>query len=356
MLFKPTVMQIKGVDGALYTLTDESFTGAAILLREGAKGLDSPTFDVKADEYPAIDGGFVRFARAAMREIFLPVTIHAPTRFEMMALKRRFIASLNPKKGLVQLQSTEFSLPAGFTGEPTLDDLVPEPTRAITCFAAGGLEGGEGSENGTHYATYGLILRAPTPYFQTLARTVQTFQVFDVVEPFIEPATFLSLDGSTEGAGLQISSNPAWTNAVTLTNPGDVEAQPRWEIRGPLESRFSLVLKDATGETVKELRFHTAFPITQHQVLVIETAKGAQMIRLYDQIPANGDFDPTQGNSMWWAYDVTSEMWALEPGADNPVALVVDKPDGLSPEEETAWNAANQPNVTVSFLPSYLGI
>ncbi|GAA3537162.1 hypothetical protein GCM10022419_016230 [Nonomuraea rosea] len=357
MLFKPTVMQIKGVDGALYTLTDESFSGPAILLRDGAKGLDAPTFDVKADQYAAIDGGFVRSARADIREMFLPVTIVADSRHEMMALKRRFIASLNPKKGLVQLQSTEFSIPAHFEGEPTSNDLVAESTRAITCYYAGGMEGGEGAENGIHFATYGLILRAPTPYFQNLARTTQTFQTFEVVEPFIEPsATFLSTDGLTLALSLALSSDPIWANAVNLTNPGDVDAQPRWEIRGPLSARFSIVLKDAEGEVAKELRFAEAFEVTQYQVLVVETTKGRQSIRLYDQIPANGGYDPTDGKSMWWAFDVTSDMWAIEPGDVNAVAMQIDKAESLSPEEETAWNAANQPNVTVSFLPSYLGI
>ncbi|MGS2646082.1 hypothetical protein [Streptosporangium sp. G12] len=309
MLFQPTVVQLRGVDGSVYTLADASASsaGATIYLRDGAKGLDAPTYDVMADEYPGIDGGFVRFARATMREIFLPVTITGASRYEMLALKRAFIASLNPKKGLVQLQTTEYTLPQGGSA------LVAEPTRSITCFYAGGMEGGEGSDNGVHWATYGLLLRAPSPYFQHLTRTSAS------------------------------STTPELGGNLDVTNPGEVEAQPRFEIRGPLASRFSLVLRNDAGVVVKELRFASAFTIAPNQILVIDTAKGAQSIRLYTASVFGGPWSPTLGDSMWWAFDIASQMWALEPGV-NHVAMQVDSTTGTTPD------------LNVSFLPAYLGI
>ncbi|MER7208534.1 hypothetical protein ABT340_15795 [Streptosporangium sp. NPDC000239] len=351
MLFKPTVVQLRGVDGALFTLTDESFSGAAILLQPGAKGLDAPAFDVKADEYPAIDGGFYRFARAPIREIFLPLKITGSSRAEMMALKRRFIASLNPKRGLVTLQTTEYAEVA--------DLLVAEVPRVLTCYYVNGMEGGESSEDGVHWATYGLVLRAPHPYFQHANRAFATFQTYGVSRPFINPpegaAPFLSIDGVTPGQGLALSPTPVDTDTIDLEYVGDVEAQPRWEIRGPLTSRLSLVLKDVNDNVVQELRLTAAIPISSSEVLVIETARGAQFIRVYPARDIGADYDPLQGKSAWQALDITSAMWALQPGV-NRVSLVIDKPTGMSPEQETAWQAANRPNVVASFLPSFMGI
>ncbi|MEO3860119.1 hypothetical protein [Acrocarpospora sp. B8E8] len=351
MLFKPTVVQVRGVNGELFTLTDESISGAAILLRPGAKGLDAPSFNVLADEYPAIDGGFVRFSRATIREIFLPLTITGSTRPEMMALKRRFIAALNPKKGLVSLQTTEYAEVGGL--------LVAETPRALTCFYVSGMEGGEGTDDGIHWAKYGLVLRAPNPYFQHPNRAQGRFQIIDVLRPFLDPPSgatpFLSIDGVTPGKGLGLSSDPLWVDTLDLENPGDAECQPRWEIRGPLSSRMSIVLKDDEGNVVNELRFTESITIAPNQALVIETTKGSQFARLYPAGETGDEYDPTQGDSMWWALDVTSDLWPIQPGL-NHLALQIDKPEDMTPEQEATWTAANQPLVTVSYFPTFLGI
>ncbi|GII83297.1 hypothetical protein Ssi03_12870 [Sphaerisporangium siamense] len=351
MLFKPTVVQVRGVDGALYTLTDEKSSGATIMLRRGAKGLDAPSFDVKADEYPAIDGGFLRFARAGIREIFLPLTITGSTRAQMMALKRRFIASLNPKRGLVTLQTTEYAEVGGL--------LVAETPRVLTCFYASGMEGGEGSDDGVHWAKYGVVLRATNPYFQHPTRSFASFLTYPLLRPFIDPPEganpFLSVDGDTPGKGLQLSSNAVWVDSLDLDNPGDVESQPRWEIRGPLNSRMSIVRKDDEGNIVSELRLDQAVTISPTEVLVIETTKGSQFVRRYQAADTGSEFDPAGGDSMWWALDAASTMWPIEPGV-NHVSLVIDKPADMTPEQEAIWMAGNQPNASVSFLPSFMGI
>lgn len=349
MLFRPTVIQLVGVDGATYTLTDADPEEAAILLRKGAKGLDAPEFDVKDDEYVAIDGGYVRSSRATMREVFLPITITARDRHEMMALKRRLIASCNPNRGLVELRSTEFSVPAGFVGEPTAADLVAEPTRSIRGYYAGGLEGGEGSENGITHNTYGLLLRCTDPYFSELARRKQSFLIVETLVPFHNPeVSFLSPDGASPG-GFRLSSDPVLNFSADLVNVGDKDAAPRWEIQGPATARFSLVAKDASGTVVRELRMDSAVALTKDEVLLIETARGRQDLRKRSLV------DPTVDVSMWWAYDTSSPLWLLEPGVTS-VEIVLDKPAGMSPEAELLWALANRPLVSVSFLTSFLGV
>lgn len=349
MLFRPTVIQLVGVDGVTYTLTDADPDEAAVLLRKGAKGLDAPEFDVLADEYVAIDGGFLRGARATMREIFLPITVHARDRYQMMALKRRLIASCNPNRGLVELRSTEYSVPEGFIGEPTAADLVAEPTRSIRGYYAGGMEGGEGEGTGLHWSTYGLLLRCTDPYFSELGRRQQSFRVIEVLVPFLNPEVpFLSPDGASPG-GFHLSSDPVLNFSADVTNLGDKDAAPRWEIQGPVTARFSLVAKDATGGVVTELRMSEPVPLTKDEVLVIETTRGRQGLRKRSRV------DPSVDVSMWWAYDTSSPLWLLEPGVTS-VEIRLDKPSGMSPEAELLWSAANQPLVSVSFLTSFLGV
>lgn len=343
-MFRPTVVQLEGVDGELYTLTEETFSGPAVFLYKTPKGLDAPQFDVVADEYPAIDGGFFRFSRAPVREIFLPLKVVGTTRAQMLAMKRKLIKSLNPKKGPVTLQAVEYD-----------DNGVAGTPRVLSCYYVKGMEGGEGDDGHLSWATYGLVLRAMRPYFQARSRSFSNFLVTDA-RPFLDPETpFLSLDGETPGGGLRLSSNPTWVTEVTINNPGDVETQPRWEIRGPLNSRMSLVKLDDEGVVVEELRLAEPVSLTDDQVLVIETTHGSQFVRRYLAQEVGFEYSPTDGESYWWAYDLTSPMWALDPG-ENRVGIRVDKPSGMSPEEEAAWEAANRPSVTVSFLPTYMGI
>lgn len=349
MILKPTVMQIRGVDGALYTLTDDNFDGPGIYLQSGAKGLDAPSYDTKSDEYPAIDGGFFRFARASVREIFLPIKIVGDTRPEMMALKRRFIASLNPKRGLVTLQSTEYRERKGMW--------LAETPRVISCYYVSGMEGGEGTDGNYHWATYGLVLRAPDPFFRHPSRSIRSFLTIEVSRSFFGPegSNFLSLDGQTPGQGLRLSTSLVWVPDLDLYNPGDELSQPRWIIQGPLNSRMSMVRRDEDGNVLEELRFSQAVTLTPEQVIVIETTKGQQFARKYPVQPAGTEYDPTEGESVWYSIDVSSPMWAIHPGW-NHIGLVIDKPDGMTPEEEALWQASNRPAVTVSYYPTFLGV
>lgn len=347
-MLRPTVVQVIGVDGRTYTLTDESFSGPSILLQKGAKGLDAPPFVTHADEYPAIDGGFVRFSRASIREIYLPIKIVGATRDQMMRLKRRFIASLNPKRGMVSLQVTEYTRSGGVW--------VAELPRAISCYYVSGLEGGEGQDGNYHWATYGVVLRAPDPYFHHLTRSIGTFLSYDIIRSFFG-APFLSPDGQAAGAGLALSTDPVWTDEVMVHNAGDVESQPRWEIRGPVRDRMSMqLLAEEDGAVLAEMRFREPITVRPDQVLVIETKHGRQSVRLYDEPKEIGsDYDPTEGRSMWWAFDVGSQMWALQPGW-NRIRLAIEKPAGLTSEEEEQWRAANMPDAAVSILPRFMGV
>ncbi len=143
----------------------------------GLKGPDAPTFNVLADDVSrGFDGGFVRFSRATIREFFLPITVTGTTRPEMMKLKRQFIAALNPRKGLVTLQTTEYAEIGGL--------LVAETARAITCYYAGGMEGGEGFSRRCPLGQVrpGPASARPVPPAPQPGRG--EFRTFDVLRPF----------------------------------------------------------------------------------------------------------------------------------------------------------------------------
>jgi hypothetical protein len=353
VLFQPTAVQLRGVDSQLYTLAGEGNPTSAVLLQPGAKGLDAPDFTIVADEYPAIDGGFVRNARAGIREIFLPLKIVAPTRPEMMRLKRRFIAALNPTRGLVHIVFTEYTqYSAGGPWEA-------EPARQISCFYVSGAEGGEGSSNGITWASYGLVLRAPDPYFRGLARIATGFVRYDKLSPFIPEGAanpFLSVDGLTPGQGLILSSDPVWITTQVVSNVGEVPAQPRWQIAGPLDATFSLRRRDPATGAVKALRFNKPVALTNDEALIIETAKGDLSIykerrNIYKaRLDGGGPRTP-----MWPLFDITSELWGLESG-DNIVELAIDKPPGMTEPQERDWLSRNRPVVSLTYLPGYLGI
>lgn len=343
-MFRPTVVQLEGVDGKVYTLTSESFSGPAVYLYTTPKGLDAPKFDVVVDEYPAIDGGFHRFSRAPVREIFLPLKVVGSTRAQMLQMKRSLIKSLNPKKGPVTIQVVEYD-DSGVAGTP----------RVLSCYYVNGMEGGEGDDGYLSWSTYGVVLRATNPYFRYRNRMFANF-LDTVTVPFLDPETpFLSLDGETPGGGLRLSKNPEWVNDVIINNPGDVEAQPRWEIRGPLSAPISLVKLNDEGVPVEELRLSQPVQLAEDQVLVIETEPGGQFIRRYLAQETGFEYDPLDGESFWWVHDITSPMWALDPG-ENRVGIRVHKPADLDPEDESEWEAANRPTVTVSFYPTFMGI
>ncbi|MFI6319753.1 hypothetical protein ACIBG8_19620 [Nonomuraea sp. NPDC050556] len=333
------------MDNKLYTLAGEGNDATAVLLQPKAKGLDAPSFTINADEYPAIPGGFVRSVRAGIREIFLPLKIVAPTRPEMMRLKRKFIASLNPSQGLVSLIVTEYTQYS--PGGPW----EAEPARQLTCYYVSGAEGGEESSAGVNWTTYGLVLRATDPYFRGLARATASFVRYGKLSPFIAEtgSQFLSPDGVTPGDGLVLSANPEWITSQVVTNVGEVAAQPRWWIEGPLASTFSIHLADLATETARTLRFNKPVTLTTDDAIFIETAKGE--LDIYKQRKdGNGPRTP-----LWGAVDITSELWALESG-ENIVELAIDKPPGMTPAEELDWLSRNRPVVSLSYLPGYLGI
>lgn len=311
-----------GVDGSQFALQAMGSAGS-IWLNEGAKGLDMPVYDVQTDEMPNIPGVVPRAARGAGREIFLPLTIWGDTRAEAVETKRRLRRSLAPTR--------MFGRMAKLVVAEANADGVYEPQREIEVYYDTGLEGAEGEENGRNYFRYGLVLQATYPYFRALDDVRVSFATYGEIRKFYPPEgeSFVSKDG-LEG-GFKLTSDPVFTDTVTVHNPGDEPVYPTWTFTGPLSGPFSLV-RSATSffpEQGLEIR-NLDLDVGQTATLITEPGR----VRL---VPSAGS------TAVWRNLAPNPQFWALDTG-DNTVSVV-----GASGDLEPGA-------IQISFRPLYLGM
>ncbi|MFI1799780.1 hypothetical protein ACH427_20840 [Streptomyces sp. NPDC020379] len=189
-------------NGQEFLLTaDLSHQGACIAILPGPTGMDAPPVQATVTEYAGMDGGRVVKTRAASRRLQLPLLLWAPTRPELLALKRRFVAALVAERGPCVLRVAE----------------ADGTARSIRVHYTGGMEGDEGSDGaGLTYVRYGLQLTAPDPYWHGDERA-ETFRVHGAPAFFSHPA------GSWTVLLSDTMNNPsAWTGGA-----GTVLKDPR---------------------------------------------------------------------------------------------------------------------------------
>ncbi|MFF8629688.1 phage tail domain-containing protein [Streptomyces werraensis] len=182
----------------------------AIVLQPGVSGLDLPPFELHADDSPNLDGSSFRSARAAARQILLPVFVYGIDRKTLRQFKRKLANSLNPKAGYCILTFIE-------------QDGIP---RRLQCYYAGGMEGNESVDAaGFKWISYGIQLVAMDPWFYGDTEVAAKWS-FGSAQPFLGNP-FLPL---------RLSSGTPAVESIEVTNPGDIEAWPIWTITGPLKS------------------------------------------------------------------------------------------------------------------------
>ncbi|WP_019984541.1 phage tail domain-containing protein [Streptomyces sp. Amel2xE9] len=206
-------MSITGANGEGEEIPLTGFQSAAwpaIVLQPGATGLDMPPFELHTDDSPNLDGGSFRSARAAARPILLPVFVYGIDRKTLRSFKRKLANALNPKSGYCVLTFVE-------------QDGV---ARHLKCYYAGGMEGNEAIDSsGFKWVSYGIQLSALDPWFYSDTEVAANWN-FGAAHPFLGNP-FLPI---------QLSQGTANLGAITVTNPGDIEAWPVWTITGPLRS------------------------------------------------------------------------------------------------------------------------
>lgn len=274
-----------------------------IFMQPGATGLDMPPYALFSDEAPNLDGSIFRSARAAAREVMIPVYLFGVDRQSVNQLKRQLFQALNPARGYCVLTFTE--------GHGR--------SRVLNCYYKGGMEGSEDTSTaGFTWSRYGLTFTAMDPWFYSERAQTKRWDFGDG-EPFLSTtATFFPTKISSgvmggDGKGL------------TINNPGDIEAWPVWSLRGPIKS-FSLT--SPYGETVQ------ASPpadgsdlIPSGRTLTIDTRPGKKTVR--DNL----------GNNYWSKLGTNPQFWSIEPGETSADISVV--------------TGAGKAAVTLSFYPRY---
>lgn len=317
------MVTLEGVDGSQFALSAKGGTGN-IWLNKGATGLDMPEWDVQTAEYPVLDGEYPIAVRGLGREIFLPVTVWGNTRAQMVETKRRLIRALPPNRMFARM--------AKLIVAETDDSGNYEPQREIEVYYADGLQGDEGSDNGLSWGKFGLVLRAPDPFFRDRADTVVSFAKAPTdPRPFFPPEgeSFVSKDGVS--GGFKLSSDPVFSPEMVIDNPGDVSVYPTWKIVGPLDGPFNLV-REATDFSPQGVLVVNSMTLGQGEAVTIVTAPG--------KVKVTASNNSTAG---WSSLATNPQFWALDPGP-NQVSI-----QGLNPGQEPSFMSA-------SFRVKYLGI
>ncbi|QLE71113.1 phage tail family protein [Streptomyces rectiverticillatus] len=243
----------------------------AIFMQAGATGLDMPPFEIHSDVSPNLDGSSFRDARVAAREIMIPVYLYGVDRYTLRELKRNLIRALNPRNGACVLKIQE----AG------------QPPRYLTCYYKGGAEGNEGADSaGFRWMRYGIQLTAMDPYYWTDDFHVAEW-VFGRGSPFLGSATPIF--------PLKLSEGLVSSDAFPVLNPGDTDAWPVWEIRGPVRAfKFTHATRSfgITSEPTSDL-------IPGGRTLTIDTRPGVKTLRLDD------------GTNFWPKLDANPALWPL---------------------------------------------
>jgi hypothetical protein len=274
-----TYVSIAGKNGEgeeipLTDFSDPRWPG--IFMMPGPTGLDAPPFELHADDSPNLDGGIFRDARAVAREIMLPVYLHGIDRRTVRDIKSRLISALNPKKGFCVLKFVE-------------GDAIP---RYLRCYYKTGMEGSESQDQaGFTWKKFGIQLVAYDPYF--FSDDVQVAQW-----SFGEGRPFLS---TTEAFyPLRLNAGLISGSTVSVDNPGDVEAWPRWELTGPIKGfRFTSPSGQSFGVTAPG---DSSDVVAGGRTLIVDTRPGFKSLK--DDL----------GTNYWPDLDASPQLWPIPEG------------------------------------------
>ncbi|MEU5166789.1 phage tail family protein [Streptomyces mutomycini] len=301
-----TYVSITGKNGEGEEIPLTDFTSSlwpGIVMMPGATGLDAPPFELHADDSPNLDGGIFRDAKAVAREIMIPIYLHGIDRQTIKRMKSRLASALNPKKGYCVLKFVE-------------GDNVP---RYLRCYYKSGMEGSETEDQaGFKWKKYGLQFVAYEPYF--FSDDVQVAQwEFGDTQAFLSPTLALY--------PLRLNAGHLAGDQVQVTNPGDVEAWPRWELSGPIKA-FDFVGPGGQSFGVAA-NTDGSDVVLAGRTLIVDTRPGFKVVR------------DDQGTNYWPLLKEQPELWSI--------------PDGESTCTVDITPGAPSAKVRLTFQPRYEG-
>lgn len=221
-------------DGRRYNLSN--WESGVFLMGENLEGLGYPTIQNFEQTSPAVHGSTWAGWLATGRKVFWTVGVyHNGTSEQWIQRNRAFMRSLQPGK----------------TGRWVVE--LPTGERlGITLRYKGGLDGVfQVDPAKLGWQVYGIEFMVEQPFWEG-----------DPIEESWSPGADMLWAGPTGfGPPWNISSSQKLASA-TLNNPGDIEAYPEWELRGPFTSAsFGL------GSNVTPV----PFALTASQSLVVTT-------------------------------------------------------------------------------------
>lgn len=192
-----------------FALTDIT---SPVYLTAGAKGLDLPTTVLISDENPYLPGELPRQVRDTTREVFLPVLLSGSTKSELWAARTRLFSMLRPADRLTGARLTAVDPGSGFS-------------RYIDLIYIDGAQGDlEHDQYGQVWQKYGLILRAPRPYWSSTVdssiswSSSATSDWFPLFPLELAPTQILN-EVAVEGA-TNLVKNPSAEITPSFTAPG----------------------------------------------------------------------------------------------------------------------------------------
>jgi len=198
-------------DGSNWSLSDDS---SGIVLMRDVRGLGNITIEHHRDEHESRAGSRWRDFRALNREIYLPIRLFSDgTSEDWVEHNRRFWKTMR----------------AGKTG--WLHILHPNGShrRIKARYDKGGEEAMLLDPAFFGWANYGIYMTAEQPYWEAAEPVGDTWSL-------PEPVYFFGGGATPSNAPPFGISDEKDVSTATITNPGDVEAWPKWIYRGPADS------------------------------------------------------------------------------------------------------------------------
>lgn len=284
-----------GPNGAApVTLNDR---GAGMRLAKGATGVWTPPVQFGTDTTPLMDGEIITDVWETGQTAQLPMMLFGADRSEFRSRMRTLARAMDPRgDGRLVIAEADGS------------------SRVRTARYAGGLEGAEDAASGgdTNWARFGLRLYSPDPYWYEPAPRVVRYDFDTGGDPFF-PISF-------PDHPLRVSSTSVLGEQL-VSNPGDVDTWPSWEVHGP---GTAMLFTNSRGDSLS-----LAGTLSEDRALLISTRPGEASIMLDD------------GTDWWDKLVGTPNLWRLPPG-DTTVDMQV-------------TGAAEGTYVALSYTPRYRG-
>ncbi|WP_030372890.1 phage distal tail protein [Streptomyces rimosus] len=272
-----------GTNGDIIPLTGDisgRIEPAGIAISKGPAGLGMPTFDLKHDQLPNMDGGLFRSSRATTRDITIPLVIRGIDRTSTIKMHNRLMRALNPNNGPGWLTALEG------------DGIA----RHLECYYVSGAEGSDSDDStSATLVKYPLVLRAMDPYWYSNAERQYDWHLDQgAARPFLSNDS----GGYPDFFPLRISAASfSPEGLVEVVNDSSVQAWPTWSCLG---SATALRLENVTTGKVFAMRDDYTLPTSKS--LSIDTTPGVKTVTFQD------------GTNLWPRMRADSALWPLRPG------------------------------------------